>query len=155
MTNCSHLFREITNTHNWANGLPYRTYWAKCKFCNHKWKVYVDTEKRQEIELPQSMMRKRRLDESAVRRVLLDERSYSQIAKDNGITHQAVSEIKLGKSYKYFCKDIPRKAPRSQKKCTNCEHWWKGKCGLSVPEAGGCFAADCSFYSHYGTSVIQ
>ena len=46
-------------------------------------------------------------------------------------------------------KDPQGKAQRHKEpklSCQDCIHWETTSCGMDFPEAGGCFAADCSCY---------
>ena len=146
---CTHMLRRITNSHQWSNDLPYKSYSACCKLCGYRWTIYVDLNKGKEIPEPQVPSRKTRLTEKEVKSILLDRRSYGQIAKDYDVSHQSISAIKRGETYKYFCKNIPRYKPKIKLNitCQTCDQWCNNKCALGVPEAGVSFANECSFYN--------
>ena len=175
---CSHTFRKIISSYDWKNNSPIRTYWLRCKSCGHKWSVYFDKKLQREVEVSKMSdsrpLNNRRLTPAEVHKVLLDKRSNMAMAKELGISPQAVSQIRNGTAYKYLWPEVPRvpsshvrgpspvrpqrvivkevvvvkAAPKEEVLyCKNCTHWWQKKCGLDIPEAGHLFANDCSFYN--------
>jgi len=147
---CTHTFRRIISTHNWKNQPYTRTYFLCCKCCGHRWKVYYDTKKNKEVPLPP---RYKWLSTDDVHFILTDPRPGTEIAKILKVTHQTISQVRTGQSHKHLFPELPRSnsSRRSKlvgkdgKSCRNCKHWWRGSCGLDIPEAGGAFASDCSY----------
>lgn len=159
---CTHTFRRIVTTYNWANGSSIRTYRLKCKCCGFTWSVHYDTKLNKEVEVSRMSdnrpLNQRRLTPAEVRTILIDARSGAELARVFGISQQAINQVRAGKAYRRLWPELPRKFPEDHYKtpaekaeskrttCRTCTHWWQGRCGLDVPEAGGTFAEDCSFY---------
>lgn len=159
---CTHTFRKITSSYNWANGSPLRSYWLQCKCCGFKWTVHYDTKLNKEVIATRMsdsrILNQKKLTETEVRLILTDERSGAELAKVLGVTHQAVNQVRTGKTHQRVLPELPRVVPevRNYKRmpiirstkitCQDCAHWWQKRCSLDVPEAGGTFAIECSFY---------
>lgn len=159
---CTHTFRKVVSTYNWSNGSSVRTYRLRCKCCDFCWSVHYDTKLQKEVEVSRMSdnrpLNNKRLTPAEVRTILLDPRSGAELAKVFGVSHQAVNQVRTGRAYRRLWPELPRKFPEehyatpAQKaeskrlNCQNCTHWWQKKCGLDVPEAGGTFAEECSFY---------
>jgi len=148
---CTHTFRKIVSTHNWKNKPNIRTYRLCCKCCGHRWKVYYDKKRKKEVSMPP---RYKWLSIDDIRFILTDPRPGAEVAKILKVTHQTVSQVRTGQSHKHLFPELPRNNSGGKpklmgedgKSCRNCKHWWKGSCGLDIPEAGGAFASDCSCF---------
>lgn len=158
---CTHTFRKIISTHNWKNNSPIRTYWLSCKTCGHRWKVHFDRSLKREVVLSKDSANRplnhKKLIAEEVRLILTDMRSNSEIARELGVSHQSVHQVRVGMTHRDVHPELPRNIPRPQAKrkriddsssisCRDCVHWWQGGCGLEVPEAGGAFATECSYF---------
>ena len=162
---CTHTFRKILSIHNWKNNSPIRTYWLKCKCCDHKWTVYYDRKLKKEVIVDKDSINKplaaRKLTPQDVKLILTDSRSEGQLAKELGVSHQSVNQVRVGMTHRQLWPELKRRIPepRSRRRhlsatdetpaidCRNCTHWWQGRCDLDVPEAGDDFAAECSYFS--------
>ena len=96
-----------------------------------------------------------------VKLILTDPRPGTELAKELGVTHQSVNQVRVGMTYRQLWPELKRHipAPRPRRRrapvtdkapaidCRNCAHWWHGRCDLDVPEAGDDFAAECSYFS--------
>lgn len=92
------------------------------------------------------------LSPTQVRRVLLSPLSGKAIAAKLGISRQAVSLIRTGRSHADLFPDLPRQKPRSRRgpSCHDCRHWDIDCCDLALPdpiEEGPGFASDCSLFA--------
>lgn len=162
---CTHTFRKILSTHNWKNNSPIKTYWLKCKCCGHKWTVYFDRKLNKEVIVDKDSISRplsvKKLTSEDVRLILTDPRSGAELAKELGVTHQSVNQVRLGMTHRQLWPELKRHVPTPRVRrrpapatdeipsidCRNCAHWWQGRCDLDVPEAGGDFAADCSYFN--------
>jgi hypothetical protein len=140
------------------------TYWLVCKCCGFKWKVHYDTVLHKEVTVMRMSdsrpLNQKRLTPAEVRMILLDQRSGVQLGKFLDVSPQSIHQVRTGKAYRDLWPELPRIVPDRQyvkyeKKvddsklsCKSCVHWWQGRCSLEVPEAGGAFAEDCSFYQN-------
>jgi hypothetical protein len=98
------------------------------------------------------------LTNEQVHLALTDPRSASQLAKILRVSRQSICQIRHGDTHKELFPDIPRTAPiqpkngkdktkvKNSKFCKECKHWWKGSCDLDIPESGGAFASECSYF---------
>ncbi len=159
---CTHTFRKIITTYNWANGSPIRSYRLRCRCCGFKWTVHYDTKLNKEVIATRMsdsrVLNQKKLTEAEVRLILTDQRSGAELAKVLGVTHQTVSQVRTGKTHQRMLPELPRVVPeaRNYKRvpiirsttitCQDCAHWWQKRCGLDIPEAGGTYAVECSFY---------
>jgi hypothetical protein len=160
---CTHTFRKIINTHKWKNGSPIVTYRLRCSTCGFTWTVYYDRTLKKEVEVTRMSdsrpLNNRRLTPVEVRTILTDSRTGAELARFFGVSHQAVNQVRTGRAYRDLWPELPRVFPKEHYKkphviqvdptklqCRDCTHWWQGRCGLGVPEAGGAFADECSFY---------
>ena len=159
---CTHTFRKIVTTYNWANGSSIRTYRLRCKCCDFTWSVHYDTKLNKEVEVSRLSdnrpLNQRRLTPAEVRTILIDPRTGAELARVFGVSPQAVNQVRTGKAYRRLWPELPRKITEARQvtsaekyeskrtSCQKCTHWWQKRCSLDVPEAGGFFAEDCSFY---------
>ncbi len=159
---CTHTFRKIISTYKWKNGSSIRSYRLRCKCCGVKWNVYYDIKLGKEV-IPSTLsdnrpLNPKRFTPDEVKLVLTDPRSGAELAEIFGVSHQAVSKIRNGLVYKDLWPEIPRVSNRERQRitpplpkaskvnCRDCVHWWQKKCSLDVPEAGGYFADECSYF---------
>lgn len=166
MDYCSHTFRKIVDSYNWKNGSTIRSYRLQCKCCGYKWNVYYDRKLKKEVT-PSSMsdhkvLNLKRFTPEEVKLILTDPRPGTELAELFGVTHQSVSQVRTGHAYKDLWPEIPRRGgvksqrittalPKAAKSnCRDCVHWWQKQCSLGVPEAGGVFADECSFFELEG-----
>jgi len=159
---CTHSFRRIINTYNWRNGSTIRSYRFRCKCCGYRWNVYYDKKLKREVvpthKSDNKPLETRKLTPEEVKLILTDKRDNVKLARLLGVVPQSVSQIRTGRAYKDLWPELPRRAAqvkalgsvptiRSTKiTCRDCAHWWQKRCSLEVPEAGGTFAIECSFY---------
>ena len=161
---CTHTFRKIISTYKWANGSTIRSYRLRCKCCGYRWSLHYDTVLKQEVQVSKMSdhrpLNQKRFTPTEVRTILTDSRSGAELAEFFGVTHQSISQVRTGKSYSDLWPELPRRGTPSAKpepvkkevmeskllNCRTCTHWWQKRCSLDVPEAGGTFAEDCSFY---------
>lgn len=159
---CTHTFRKIVSNYNWKNDSTIRTYRLRCKCCGYMWTVYYDKKLNKEV-IPEAMsdsrtLNPKRFTPEEVKLILTDPRPGTELAELFNVTPQSVNQVRTGRAYKDLWPEIPRVVPglrrhkaqvtlRSTKaNCRDCSHWWQGRCSLDVPEAGGTFAVECSFY---------
>jgi len=159
---CTHTFRKIIASYNWINKSNIRTYRLRCKCCGYRWNVYYDRKLKKEVLVSRTSddrpLNTKRLTPAEVRTILIDPRPGAELAKELGMSHQSISQVRLGQAYSRLWPELPRKVSKRPKQgpaikedpnllsCRTCTHWWQRRCGLDVPEAGGAFAEDCSFY---------
>jgi len=159
---CTHTFRKIISTHNWKNNSSIKTYWLKCKCCGHKWTVYYDRNLKCEVMVDKDSLSRplavKKLTPEDVRLILTDDRSGAELARELGVTHQSVNQVRVGMTHRELWPELKRRipAPRPPRRkavdeapaidCRNCAHWWHGHCDLGMPEAGNGFADECSYF---------
>jgi hypothetical protein len=161
---CTHTFRRIVSTHNWKNDSPVKTYWLECKCCGHKWTVHYDRELKREVIVDKDSISRpltvKKLTPEDVKLILTDPRSGAELAKELGVTHQSVNQVRLGMTHRQLWPELERHIPAPRRRvrraatpaqpsaidCRNCVHWWQGRCDLDVPEAGDDFAAECPYF---------
>jgi hypothetical protein len=89
------------------------------------------------------------LTDDEVRWILTSDESLNALARRFGKTKQAMSSIRLGRTYQHLATDLPRRLPA--RSCYSC-HSWRGTtdlCGQGVPDVaseGPNFARDCELY---------
>jgi len=71
------------------------------------------------------------------------------MARRFGISKQAISQIRLGRTYRTVSPEVARRAPF--RSCTSCRFWRNGMdpCSQGISDAiskGPTFAADCDHY---------
>jgi hypothetical protein len=159
---CTHTFRKIVDSYNWKNGSTIRSYRLRCKCCGYTWNVYYDKKLKKEV-IPTAMSDNRilnfkRFTPEEVKLILTDPRAGTQLAKIFNVAPQSINQVRTGRAYKDLWPELPRVLPevRNYKRgpsvrstkvtCQDCEHWWQKQCGLGIPEAGGTFAVECSFF---------
>ena len=159
---CTHTFRKIISTHNWKNNSSIKTYWLKCKCCGHKWTVYYDRNLKCEVIVDKDSLSRplalKKLTPEDVKLILTDDRSGAELARELGVTHQSVNQVRVGMTHRELWPELKRRipAPRPPRRkavdeapaidCRNCAHWWHGHCDLGMPEAGNGFADECSYF---------
>ena len=159
---CTHTFRKIISTHNWKNNSSIKTYWLKCKCCGHKWTVYYDRNLKCEVMVDKDSISRplavKKLTPEDVKLILTDDRSGAELARELGVTHQSVNQVRVGMTHRELWPELKRRipAPRPSRRkavdeapaidCRNCAHWWHGHCDLGMPEAGNGFADECSYF---------
>ncbi len=163
---CTHTFRKIVSTHNWKNNSSIRTYWLQCKCCGHTWTVHLDQKLKKEVIVDKDSINRplaaKKLTPEDVKLILTDSRSGAELARELGVSHQSVNQVRVGMTHRQLWPELKRHipAPRPRRRrasipapdtalaidCRNCAHWWQGRCDLDVPEAGSDFAAECSYF---------
>ena len=89
------------------------------------------------------------LTEADVRWILTSDESLNALARRFGKSKQAMSAIRLGRTYRHLATDLPRRLPA--RSCYSC-HSWRGTidlCSQGVPDVaseGPSFARDCELY---------
>lgn len=157
---CTHAFRKIVNVHKWKSKDLF-TYWFVCKSCGHRWKLYYDRTNRKEVVSSRDLMPPscRRLTELEVRLALLDPRSAAAVARDIGVSKQAIGYIRTGVYRADLWPEIQREPRRYHDlneeiyadtdglTCRSCSFWEKGACSLAIPEATvEGFAMECAYF---------
>ena len=90
-----------------------------------------------------------RLSSDDVHLILTSSESGCSMARRFGISKQAISQIRLGRTYRTVSPEVARRAPA--KSCTSCRFWRSGMdpCSQGIPDViseGPAFAADCDFF---------
>lgn len=154
---CTHTFRKIISTHNWKNNSPIRSYWLRCKCCGYEWKVHYDRSAQKEVLVDRDSisrpLRLNKLTPDDVKLILTDSRSGVELARELGVSHQSINQVRNGATHRNVWPQLKRNAPKTcapakpgVEDCRNCTHWWQGRCGLDVPEAGNDFATECPYF---------
>ena len=120
-----------------------------CKDCNERWST-LSTGKDAEPIVRFPPVVKRRLTFEQAKQIMLSSKSTLALAAEFGISHQGISQIRLGQVYSYIYRQLQEEgfALASQGKvlCDQCAHWSGNSCGFEFPDAGGDFATDCVLY---------
>jgi hypothetical protein len=84
------------------------------------------------------------------KQIMLSDKSTLALAAEFGVSHQAISQIRLGQSYAYIYRQLQEDgcalAGQGGILCDQCVHWSGSSCGFEFPDAGGDFATDCVLY---------
>lgn len=82
---------------------------------------------------------------------MLSGRSTLALALEFGMTHQAISQIRLGHTYADIYRRLQEDgfevASHGKLLCKDCVHWKNDACGFEFPDAGDDFATDCSLFA--------
>ena len=82
---------------------------------------------------------------------MLSGKSTLALAEQYGITHQAISQIRLGHTYANIYRELQEGgfvvSSHGKLLCKDCVHWKKDACGFGFPDAGDDFATDCSLFA--------
>lgn len=82
--------------------------------------------------------------------MILSDKSTLALAADYGISHQAISQIRLGHVYTEVHASLEKQGHRlpshDKKLCVDCQHWGRYGCSFGFPDAGDDFATDCDLY---------
>lgn len=97
--------------------------------------------------------RKPPLEPAQIRRILTGRATQDQLAKEAGISRQAVAKVLRGDSHRNICPEIPRPLDRARPENQGvCVHW-RGRCGLELPDADGKGREFCGFCpAHWATN---
>ncbi len=129
------------------NGTRRRRY--VCKDCKERWTTF-STGKDTEPIVRSPAVTTRRLTFEQAKQIMLSDKSTLALAAEYGISHQAISQIRLGQTYSYIYIELQEQgfalAGQGSVFCDGCTHWSKGACGFDFPDAGGDFATDCVLY---------
>ena len=111
-----------------------------CSTCLDRWTTYESN----------GVSHKRTLSPTEAAAVILSDKSTLALAADYGITHQAISQIRLGRVYAEVHAHLEKQGHRlpshSKKLCVDCHHWGRYGCSFGFPDAGEDFATDCDLY---------
>jgi len=120
-----------------------------CRNCSERWSVYA-TGKDAEPAARCPPINKGRLSVEQAKQVMLSGKSTLALAAEFGVSHQAISQIRLGQTYSYIYRELQEQgcalASSGGVLCDQCKHWEQDACGFGFPDAGGDFATDCSLY---------
>lgn len=120
-----------------------------CKDCTERWST-LSTGKDAEPIVRFPPVVNRRLTLEQAKQIMLSPRSTLALAAEFGVSHQAISQIRLGQSYAYIYRQLREDgcalAGQGGILCDQCVHWSGGSCGFEFPDAGGDFATDCVLY---------
>ena len=87
----------------------------RCKCCGFKWTVHYDTKLKKEVIATRMsdsrILHQKKLTEAEVRLILTDERSGAELARELGVTHQAVNQVRTGKTHQRVLPELPRVVP--------------------------------------------
>jgi len=126
--------------------------------------VHYDRELKREVIVDKDSISRpltvKKLTPEDVKLILTDPRSGAELAKELGVTHQSVNQVRLGMTHRQLWPELERHIPAPRRRarrvatsaqpsavdCRNCVHWWQGRCDLEVPEAGDDFAAECPYF---------
>jgi transcriptional regulator NrdR family protein len=129
------------------DGTRWRRYF--CRACTERWST-VSTGKEAEPIVRFPAVTPRRLTFAQAKEIMLSDKSTLALAAKYGISHQAVSQVRLGQVYAYIYRQLQEEghvlASTGGYICDQCRHWSGGSCGFDFPEAGGDFATDCVLY---------
>jgi len=129
------------------NGTRRRRY--VCKDCKERWTTF-STGKDTEPIVRFPPVKARRLTSRQAKQIMLSDKSTLALAAEYGISHQAISQVRLGQTYSYIYLELQEQglalAGQGGVFCDGCKHWGKGGCGFDFPDAGGDFATDCVLY---------
>jgi transposase-like protein len=129
------------------NGTRRRRY--VCKDCKERWTTF-STGKDAEPIVRFPPVANRRLSLEQVKQIMLSGKSTLSLAAEFGISHQAISQIRLGHSYSYVYRQLQEEgcalASSGCVLCDQCKHWEQGACGFGFPDAGDDFATDCVLF---------
>jgi hypothetical protein len=117
----------------------------RCLDCRQRWTTY---EGEQPARLP-----RRGLSPEQVRRVLLSTGSDSEVGRQFGLSHTAIANLRLGRTYAELWPELPRRSPA--RSCRACRHWRSDHCNMGFPdpiEEGVKFAAECELFEHTTTT---
>ena len=92
---------------------------------------------------------KRRLTRDQVRYVLESALTDRAIAKELGVVHGVIGNIRNGKTYGELFPELPR---RTNRRCATCIHWMDSNCSFGFPEPkkeGHLFAALCHYFEEH------
>jgi hypothetical protein len=92
-----------------------------------------------------SCVDRRRFSEEQIVRIIIKGESARALAKEFGVRHTTIERIRSGKTYKDIHRRLKGADAPGAALCTDCPHWYNG-CDLSIPEAGGSFAVQCSVF---------
>jgi hypothetical protein len=105
-------------------------------------------ERRAERPRVKPLFVQRSLTLEKVHAILTDRRhTDAELAAQMGVSRQAVSQVRLGRSWSNVYPELPRRGDWIS--CVNCKHWRHDECDLGFPdpiEEGPAFASDCDLY---------
>lgn len=96
----------------------------------------------------------RKLTDDQIAEILLINTNDTLTAKLYGVSRQAVSSIRTGKSFREIRPDIPRRQRQVgfqvlEVSCLKCAHWDQDRCSFGFPDPaseGIQAAKDCAMY---------
>lgn len=144
---CKSEHYKIIDSRLKPDGSRWRRYF--CKDCKERWSTF-STGKDVEPIVRFPPVKSRCLTFEQAKNIMLSDRSTLALAADYGISHQAISQIRLGQTYSYIYLELQEQgfalAGQGGVLCDGCKHWSGGGCGFDFPDAGGDFATDCVLY---------
>ena len=91
----------------------------------------------------------RKFNDEQVVQILLSDKPHAQLAREHGVSPQAVRDVRNGVHYGEIRPDIPRRNTfvGERRFCRDCIQYLNGKCSLGFPEAkSNTYAQICSVY---------
>lgn len=135
---CKSTDVQVIDSRHCTDGRWRRRY--RCSDCLERWTTYEST----------GLNHKRALSPTEAAEVILSGKSTVTLAAEYGVTHQAISRIRLGQVYAevhfHLEKQGHRLPSHSKKLCIDCHHWGRYGCSFGFPDAGDDFATDCDLY---------
>jgi transposase-like protein len=141
---CEHNNRFVRESRPRLDGLVRRRW--QCNDCGERWTTIGPDRKPPRKRKPGRLAPKK-LTREQVKRALTDRQiSDVKLARELGVSRQAISQVRRGISW---ARAFPKLKRRPWKDCSECRHWCGGSCGLGFPdplEEGTSFAGDCDLY---------
>jgi hypothetical protein len=121
-----------------------------CNTCLERWTTHESNAVPARGPRRRGASHKRALSPAEAADVILSDKSTLALAADYGISHQAISQIRLGHVYTEVHAHLEKQGHRlpshGKKLCNDCRHWGRYGCSFGFPDAGDDFATDCDLY---------
>jgi transcriptional regulator NrdR family protein len=135
---CNSTDVKVIDSRHCIDGRWRRRY--RCSTCLERWTTYENT----------GRSHKRALSTAEAADVILSDKSTLALAAEYGLSHQAISQIRLGHVYTEVHVHLEKQGYRlpshGKKLCIDCHHWGRYGCSFDFPDAGDDFATDCDLY---------
>lgn len=145
---CGSTDTRVVDSRPLANGDRRRRH--KCLTCLVKWDSRWSGKEASAYCTFPPVAKTRLLSDDQARDIMLSTKSTLALAEQYGVSHQAISQMRLGQVYVDVYQKLQAEgfelAAEGVDLCTACKHWISGGCGFGFPDAGGDFATDCSLY---------
>ena len=145
---CDSVDVIVVDTRPCNDGRRRRRY--HCNTCLERWTNHESNAFPVKAPRLRLLYRTRSLSPGQAAAVMLSDKSSLALAAEYGITHQAISQIRLGRVYADVYARLKEQGHKlrshGKQLCADCKHWTQAGCGFNFPEAGGDFATDCDLY---------